>query len=358
MQVALVGMTQSGKTSLFSALTEGHIHSAAGLTHQVDRAVVKVPDPRLEILSEVFKPKKTTPATIEFLDLPGLSFIDENHRQDARRIVAQAREVTMLVLMIRVFQGDSVPAYRDRIDPAADLEELKTELFLADLELVANRIDKLEKAITKPTKTQKEDRHELERMRLYGETLENLQPLNTVITSPEEEKFVRSFGFLTMKPVLVVFNVDEDKINDPPPLSSEQAGGDVAVLSAAIEAELAALAAEERQAFLEDLGLEEIARDRLIHHCYRAMHLISFLTVGDPEVRAWTVPADCPALEAAGQVHSDIQRGFIRAETVHYDDFLAAGKDMKAAKAAGKVRLEGKTYPVQDGDIILFRFNV
>ena len=357
MQVALVGLIQSGKSSLFSAVAEGHVHSDAGLAHHVDKAVVKVPDSRLEKLSEIFKPKKTTPATIEFLDLPGLSFIDEPGRHDARRTVANARQADMLVIVLRNFESDSVALYRDRIDPQKDLDELKSELFLADLESVANRIEKLEKAANKPTKTQQQDKHELELMRRYSETLENIQPLSTVIESPEEEKFVRSFGFLTMKPILIVLNVNEDKIDQPADITAEQAGGDVLVLSASLEAELAALDSEERGAFLEDMGIKEIVRDRLIRICYRSVNLISFLTVGADEVRAWTIPADCPAVEAAGAVHSDIQRGFIRAETVQYDDFIAAG-DMKAAKAAGKVRLEGKTYAVKDGDIINFRFNV
>jgi len=357
MQVALVGLAQSGKSTLFSALTQGHSHAEAGMAHQIDKAIVQVPDTRLEKLSEIYKPKKTTHATIEFLDLPGLSFLDEHSRHDARRLIGQARQSDMLVFVLRNFENASVGTYRNRIDPAADLEELKNELFLADLESVTNRIEKLEKAVTRPTQTQKQDKHELELMRRYSEALENLQPLSTIITSPEEEKFTRSFGFLSLKQIIVVVNVNEDNINKPVPIDKEQADGEILALSASVEAELANLAPEERGEFLEDMGLTEIARNRLVSLCYRTLKLISFLTVGSDEVRAWTVPADCPALEAAGAVHSDIQRGFIRAETVAYDDFIAAG-DMKAAKAAGKVRLEGKTYPVQDGDIINFRFNV
>ena len=357
MQIALVGLTQSGKSSLFTALTGGHVHSQSGSAHQADKVVVKVPDHRLDVLTDIYKPKKTTPATIEFLDLPGLSFLDEPSRHDARRVIAQARQYDMLVLVVCNFENEAVAKYRDRIDPAGDVDELRTELFLADLESVANRIEKLEKAITKPTKTQKDDMHELELMRRYSDTLENLKPLSDVIGSPEEEKFVRSFGFLTMKPVLVVLNVNEDKVNFPSSLTNEQAGGEVLVLSASLEADLAVLDPDERSVFLEDIGLKEIARDRLIRMCYRTVHLISFLTVGSDEVRAWTVSSECPAVEAAGAIHTDIQRGFIRAETISFDDFAAAG-DMKAARAAGKVRLEGKQYPVRDGDIINFRFNV
>ncbi|MBN1766767.1 MAG: redox-regulated ATPase YchF [Sedimentisphaerales bacterium] len=358
MQVALLGLSQSGKSCLFSAVTEGHVHSDAGLAHHADKAIVKVPDHRLEVLTEVYKPKKTIFATIEFLDLPGLNFIEEATRQDARRIIAQARQAAMLVLVVRCFENSSVARYRGRIDPAADLDEIRTEMFLTDLESVANRIGRLEKSITKPTKTQQQDKHELELMRAYSEKLENMQALSEIIKSPEEEKFMRSFGFLTMKPVLVVLNVNDNKLSAPVAITPDQAGDDILTLSAQMEAEIAALDEDDRGIFLEDMGLTEIARDRLVKSCYHAMNLVSFLTVGDDEVRAWTIPKDCPAVEAAGQVHSDIQRGFIRAETIAYDDFIAFEKDMKAAKAAGKVRLEGKQYPVHDGDIINFRFNV
>ena len=228
---------------------------------------------------------------------------------------------------------------------------------MADLELVTNRIGKLEISITKPTPHQEQDKAELILMRKCHDAIENVQPLSSAIQSPEQEKFLRSFGFLSLKPVQVVVNVDEDDISQPPTVSSEDLGGPALYLCAKLEAELAGLDPEERGVFLEDMGITEIARDKLIHTCYQTLDLISFLTIGKDEVRAWTIPAGCQALEAAGQIHSDIQRGFIRAETVPYDDFIAAG-DMKGAKAAGKVRLEGKTYPVKDGDIINFRFNV
>jgi GTP-binding protein YchF len=358
MQVALIGLTQSGKTTLFSAITEGHVHAGAGAAHIADKEIVKVPDERLAVLSDIYKPKKTTNATIEFLDLPGLDFTSESGRQEARRIIANARQSDMLVVIVRDFTNESVASYRGRIKPDVDIEELKGELVLADLELVANRIDRLEKSISKPSKVQETDKRELALMQKCREKLEELQPLSEAIDNPEEEKLVRSFGFLTLKPMCIVLNVNEDKLDKAVELPAEQKGEDAVVMSAKLEAELAALDAEERAVFLEDMGINEIARDRLIKMCYQKLRMVSFLTVGPDEVRAWTIPADCHAVEAAGEIHSDIQRGFIRAETVSYDDFIAAAGDMKAAKAAGKVRLEGKTYPVQDGDIINFRFNV
>ena len=357
MQVALVGLSQSGKSTLFRAITEGQAHASASGVGQVDKVVVKVPDERLEFLSGIYKPKKTTHATIEFLDLPGFSFADESHCHEARRLIAEARQVEMLVMVVCGFSSPNVAAYRDRVDPAADLEELKSEFLLADLELVAARTKKLEVAISKPSKTQDDHKRELTLLQRCNEVIENLKPISEAINTLEDEKLLRSFGFLTLKPICIVLNVAEEKMNESSVLSSEMAGGEVLALSATLEAELAALKAEERWEFLTDMGLEEIARDRLVRLCYQTLNLVSFLTVGADEVRAWTVPADCHAVEAAGQVHSDIQRGFIRAETVAYSDFQAVG-DMKGAKAAGKIRLEGKTYPVQDGDIINFRFNV
>ncbi len=357
MEVALIGLSQSGKSTMFAAVTEGKVHADTGVSHQVDKANVKVPDERVDKLSAIYKPKKTTYATIDFLDLPGLNFDSESGRQEARRIVAQARQSAMLVVVVRNFHNDSVAAYRNRIDPVKDWDELKNELLLADLEMITNRIDKLKVAITKPTPQVEQQKRELALMEHCSEALENLGSVRDVIQSEEEEKLVRSFGFLTMKPMLLVINVDEDKLQKPMPLDREQVGLDVIGLSAKLEAELAVLDAEERKEFMADLGMQESAKDLLLRECYTSMNLISFLTYGPTDVRAWTIPAGCPAVEAAGEIHSDIQRGFIRAETTHWEDFVVAG-DMKAAKAAGKVRLEGKMYVVQDGDIITFRFNV
>ena len=357
MQVALVGLSQSGKSTLFAALAEGHAHAAASAAHQADRAVVHVPDVRLDELSKMYKPKKTVHATIEFLDLPGLRFEDEPGRHEARRVIAQARQADMLVLVVRAFESDAVAAYRHRIDAVADLAELRDEFLLADLELVTNRIERLEKSKNKPTKTQEQDKRELAMLQRCQETIENERPVTEAVESAEQEKMLRSFGFLTLKPMLVVVNAEEGKVNDDAGVGQAAGPMEVLVLSAQLEAELAALKSDERAGFLAEMGLSQIAGERLIKGCYSAMNLVSFLTVQSDEVRAWTVPSGCCALEAAGEIHGDIQRGFIRAETVHYDDFQGAG-DMKAAKAAGKVRLEGKGYEVQDGDIITFRFNV
>jgi ribosome-binding ATPase len=356
MQIGLIGLPRGGKSTLFTAIAGGHVHAGAGAAHQADKAVVKVPDPRIEALSAIYKPKKSTHAMIGFLDIPGLDFSEEAGRHESRRIIAQARQADMLVIVLGAFHSSSVAAYRKRVDPAKDLEELDNEFLLADLEMVANRIEKLKVSVMKPTKTVENDKKELILLERCQAAVEEMKPVSAAIQFPEEEKMLRSFGFLTLKPMLIVANVDEDKIATPVELAGKGAR-EVITLSAPLEVELAALDEADREAFLRDMNLEEIARHRLIKKCYQTLKLISFLTVGEDEVRAWTIPAGCPAVEAAGAIHSDIQRGFIRAETVRYDDFMATG-DMKGAKAAGKVRLEGKTYAVQDGDIINFRFNV
>ncbi|HPS53767.1 MAG TPA: DUF933 domain-containing protein, partial [Phycisphaerae bacterium] len=228
--------------------------------------------------------------------------------------------------------------------------------LFADLEQVTTRIEKLEVSTKKPTPKRDEQLRELELMKRMRDALENDRPISEVFSNDAEEKLVRSFGFLSQKPALVVINCSEDQAADD---SSEPVAGLPSLkLSAQIEQEIAQLPAEDRGEFLKDLGLSASVADRFIRACYMGMNLVSFLTAGDDECRAWTIAKGDDAVEAAGKIHSDIARGFIRAETVAFDDFKAAGGSMKDVKAAGKMRLEGKTYVVQDGDIINFRFNV
>jgi hypothetical protein len=356
MRVALVGPMQSGKTTLFAAVAEG---SGSGVDlsrpDQPHLATVKVPDERLDWLAEQFQPKKTTPAELELLDLPGFDLSDEAGRQRGKAHWPKMRQSEMIVYVLRAFQDDSVAAYRGRVDPEADLDELRSEMLFADLEQVGARIEKLQAAIKKPTPKRDEQQRELDLMLRMQEALENETSIRDVIQNDTEHSLIRSFGFLSQKPVLAVVNRGEDQAAD----DGEATFGSLPslCLSARIEEEIAQLDAEEQAEFLADLGLTEPAADRFIRACYERMDLISFLTVGEDECRAWTIPAGSSAVEAAGKIHTDIARGFIRAETVSYEDYRAAG-DMKGAKAAGKVRLEGKDYVVQDGDIINFRFNV
>ncbi len=354
MRVALVGPSQSGKSTLFSAvaLAEG-AEIDMSRADQPHLATVKVPDDRLIWLSEHYKPKKTTYAELEFLDLPGFDLSDEAGRARAKSHWTAMRQSDMLAFVLRSFEDSSVMAYRDRIDPAADVEELRSEMLFADLDQVTQRVEKLEVSVKKPTPKRDEQMKELDLMRRILEALEGEQPVSKAIKSEGEAKLIRSFAFLSAMPVLAAINCSEDQLSVPVDLGPIPTMS----LSAQIEAEIAQLSPMERQEFLDDLGISASARDRLVRACYEQMDLVSFLTVGEDECRAWTIPAGTDAVTAAEEIHSDIARGFIRAETVAYDELFAAG-DMKAAKAAGKVRLEGKQYIVQDGDIINFRFNV
>lgn len=356
MRVALVGPPLSGKSTLFAAVAEaGGSHVDLSRPDQPHLAVVKVPDERLTWLAEHYQPKKVTPAELEFLDLPGLDLRDEASRRQSRQHWAAMRQSDMLVFVLRAFEDPSAPAYRDRVDPAADLDELLAEMLFADLEQVTNRIEKLEVAVRKPTPRREEHQRELAVMQRLRDALEEEQPISSAVQSEAEDKLIRSFAFLSQKPMLVVLNVSEDDAGEPGP--EELAGLQCVQLSARIEEEIAQLDEAERQEFMSDLGLETSARDRLIRACYRSLQLISFLTVGEDECRAWTVPAGTTAVEAAEEIHSDIARGFIRAETVSYEDLRRAG-EMKTARSQGTIRLEGKAYQVQDGDVINFRFNV
>ncbi|MDY7009878.1 MAG: DUF933 domain-containing protein [Planctomycetota bacterium] len=356
MRAALVGLPQSGKSTLFAALAEaGGSHVHLDRPDQQHLAVVKVPDERLDWLEEHYKPKKKTHAEIEFLDVPGLDLSSDAGRRHARTHWPAIRQSDMIVIVLRDFRDDTVPPYRNRIDPAADLEELRAEMLFSDLEQATGRVEKLWASVGKPTPEQDRNIHELELMQRFVEALESEKPLTEVISDKAEEKMARAFAFQTLKPVLVVLNSDEDAAVDA---EADRFGGYAAIrLSAKIEEEIASLAPADRGEFMEAMGISTLAHDRLVRSCYKAMNLITFLTAGEKECRAWSIPAGADALTAAGQIHSDIARGFIRAQVIAFDDLKAAGSE-KAARAAGKFRLEGKNYIVRDGDEILFRFNV
>ncbi|MBM4104233.1 MAG: redox-regulated ATPase YchF [Planctomycetes bacterium] len=355
MKVALIGLYQSGKSTILSAISGKE--APAGST-EIHEQIVPVPDERLDWLAGLYQPEKIVRATVDSLDLPGLSFVDEHGRAAARRLFGSIRTADLFVVVVRAFESDSVAKYRDRIDPAKDLEELRTEFLLADLELVMTRIEKLEKQVHKPTKTQMQDKVEFDLQLKLQRALEAEQPISSAIHSNLEMEIIKPLGFLTLKPMMVVVNVGEnqlDKTFDLPKAAG--AGMEVISLCASIESELAKLDADSRKEFMADMGLKESAAVKFVQSCYKTLGLISFLTVGKDEVRAWPIPAGTSALDAAGKVHSDIKRGFIRAETMAYNDLKQLGEE-KAVKAAGKMRLEGKTYIVHDGDIINFRFNV
>jgi len=353
MRIAFIGPLQSGKSTLFRAVT-GQPASGHHTGEQI--AVVKVPDKRLDWLEAHYKPKKYTEATIECLDVPGFSHETASGQAEFRKSLPSVRKCDALVAVVRGFDNPAVPPYRNRVDPKADLEELVAELIFNDLDAVATRIERLEKSLKKPTKTHEQEKHELALMQRLQGTLESEQPVSSVAISDEDRRLLAGFQFLTELPLIAVINVGESQAAAPPPFEFPYAKATIS-LCAETEEQIAQLEPADRKAFLDDLGVSEPAKDRLIRVCYETLGLISFLTVGEDEVRAWSIRKGTTAVDAAGKIHSDLARGFIRAETVSYDDLVAAG-DMKAAKAAGKVRLEGKTYVVQDGDVINVRFSI
>jgi len=348
MKVALIGLMQSGKSTLFSAII-GKPSAGMGLM-QVQEAIVPVPDERLDWLTGLYQPKKTVHATVDCLDLPGLSFADEHTRAAARRLFGQVRTVDMFVVVVNAFGSNT--------NSTKDPGELQTEFLLADLELVATRIERLGKQVHKPSETQAHDKAELALQLKLQEGLESEKPVSGIIENDTELELIKSLGFLTLKPTMVVVNVGEDNLDGSFDFEgSIDESVEVITLCAKLEDELAQLDADSRQEFMADLGLTEPAANKFVQSCYNSLGLISFLTVGKDEVRAWPIKRGTNALDAAGKIHSDIKRGFIRAETMAYADLKTFG-DEKAVRAAGKTRLEGKTYIVQDGDVINFRFNV
>ncbi|OHB67713.1 MAG: hypothetical protein A2Y77_13765, partial [Planctomycetes bacterium RBG_13_62_9] len=287
MQVALLGLTQSGKSTILSATSGKQMPPGGAMA--IEEAIVPVPDERLEWLTKLYKPKKTVHGTIDALDVPGFDFTSDHGRAAARRLIGQIRTVDMLVLVVRAFEDPSVPAYRNSVDPKRDLAELRTEVLLADLELVTTRVEKLEKQVLKPTKTQAHDKMELALQKKLQETIEAEKPISSAVETDEERAIIKSLGFLTLKPMAVVVNVGEDELDKQVDLGPVDASTPVVTLSAKLEHELAQLDADSRKAFMSDLGIRESAGGKFVKVCYSATGLISFLTVGEDEVRAWPI---------------------------------------------------------------------
>ena len=360
MKICIVGLPQSGKSSLFSALTGLSTESA--LAKGADPvAVVKVPDPRLEKLTAIFEPKKKTAAAIEFVELQGLSAGDPKKTSFSEQFLGKLRTADALLAVVRSFRDPSVPHPMDSVDARRDLAAIETEILLSDLSIVEGRIERLTKQVA--AKKGDRDVRELAVLEKCRAILESETPLRRAGLTPDEESLLRGFRFLTQKPLIAAVNLDEDEIRREAevlaPFAEWAAGGRTSVvgLSAKIEGEIGQLSEADAAGFRSDFGITRSALDRLIATAYRMMGLISFFTVGNDEVKAWTVSDGTVATRAAGVIHSDIERGFIRAEVVSYDHFLACG-DIAGCRTDGTLRLEGKGYPVRDGDIINFRFAI
>jgi len=318
-------------------------------------AAVRIPEPRLDFLQTVFKPKRRTEATMDFIDLPG-SAEGDVEKAGLEKHLPTLRQVDALVLVVRAFESESVPAHEGSVDPQRDLNQLRDEMLLADFAICAGRVEKLEKTIAKATQDRDQHRHELELLTRCQEALENEKPLSEIVQPGEEEKMLRSFGFLTQKPVMLLINIGEDQIGQDPPFRDPHATATLAIC-ATLEAELLQMEPTDRPAFMSEYGIQTLARDRIVRSCFDALGMIFMLTAGPEEVRAWPLVRGTTAVEAAGKIHTDLARGFIKAETIACKDLETAGS-MRDAKAAGTVRQEPKHYVIQDGDVITIKFNV
>lgn len=360
MKIAIIGLANSGKTTVFNALTRGTAETAAYSSGQMEPnlAMVKVPDARLEVLADMFKPKKTTYADVQYVDVAGISGGGRQGGGLPPALLNFIGGADALLHVVRAFDDPNVPHPEGAVNTARDIQAVDLELAFSDLAIIERRLQRLNAEIPKMTAKDKELRiAERDLLTRLQAALEADQPIRALALGEEEERLIRGYQFLTAKPLLLVPNIGEAQLAAPPAVDYPHAGSAVVPLCGKIEAELAQLDDADAASFMEDLGISKPARDLVIQRSYELLGLISFLTAGPDEVRAWTIHRGTPAVEAAGTIHSDIQRGFIRAEIVAYDDLMAAG-DMNAAKKQGTVRMEGKTYVVQDGDICHFLFNV
>ncbi len=365
MKLGIVGLPNVGKSTLFNAITNAGAQSAnyPFCTIEPNVGVVAVPDKRLDKLAEMYEPEKYTPATIEFVDIAGLVKGASKGEGLGNKFLSNIREVDAIVHVVRCFENDDIVHVEGSIDPKRDIETINYELILSDIEILDRRIDKT----TKLLKGDKKYQTELEFFKRVKETLNEGKAARSVECTPEEAELLSTVSLLTNKPIIYAANLSDTDFQDGSAdanpyfaavkeiAASEHAG--VLPICAELEAEMAGMEPEEKELFLSEMGLSQSGLDRLIKACYDLLGLISFLTAGKPEVRAWTITKGTKAPQAAGKIHTDFERGFIRAEVVAFDDLMACGS-MAAAKEKGLVRSEGKDYVMKDGDIVLFRFNV
>jgi len=364
MKLGIVGLPNVGKSTLFNAITKAGAESANYPFCTIDPniGIVSVPDERLDRLAEMYNPKKVTPTAIEFVDIAGLVKGASKGEGLGNKFLSHIREVDAIVHVVRCFEDPNIVHVDGSISPARDIETINLELIFADLEMLEKKIDRVKKQANSGDKNLLTELEFLERIHRH---LEQNQPVRSMEIDDDWKKYIRQLFLLTSKPMLYCANVAESDLSHPDDnrfvkelrAIAEKEHSEVMVISARIEEEIAQLDDDEKSLFLSELGLTESGLDRLIKASYKLLGLISFLTAGETEVRAWTIENGTKAPQAAGKIHSDFERGFIRAEIVAYDDLIRAGS-YNAAREQGLVRSEGKDYVMKDGDVTLFRFNV
>lgn len=369
MKIAIIGLSNSGKTTIFNALTRQNLETTAypTVSGEPHFGVVKVPDYRIDRLAGIYKPKKVSNATVEYIDYIGLT---KGDMEQNRKVFDLIKDVDAIVHVVRAFRDEAILHPMNEINPLRDIEAVELELIFGDLELVDKRLTRMEESLKKGKKPNEAEQRLLMKCKDF---LEKEIPLRNIQFDEEEQKVMKHLQFISIKPEVVVINIGEDDLNkDRERIITENAKiyldrkhkdpsihnpHSLISLCGKIEMELAQLSEQDTEVFINDLGIDEPALNKLIKVSYNLLGLISFLTVGEDEVKAWTIKKGTNAQKAAGKIHSDIERGFIRAEVINYEDFIVCG-NMATARDKGLLRLEGKGYEVKDGDIINFRFNI